>query len=72
MVKVYSNPNCVQCKMTKMQLKQRNINFEEIDLSTNPEAKEMIKAKGFKQAPVVITENDAWSGFVPDKIKALA
>jgi glutaredoxin-like protein NrdH len=29
-------------------------------------------ALGYLQAPVVVTGNDHWSGFRPDRIKALA
>jgi glutaredoxin-like protein NrdH len=29
-------------------------------------------ALGYLQAPVVVAENDHWSGFRPDRIKALA
>jgi hypothetical protein len=31
----------------------------------------MIISKGFKSAPVVITDNDSWAGFNPDKISEL-
>ena len=33
---------------------------------------ESIKALGYQQAPVVFAGGDHWSGFRPDKIRALA
>jgi glutaredoxin-like protein NrdH len=35
-------------------------------------ALEAVKALGYLQAPVVITDEDHWSGFRPDKINELA
>jgi glutaredoxin-like protein NrdH len=43
-----------------------------IDLSADPHALDMVKALGHRQAPVVVTEADHWSGFRPDKIAGLA
>jgi glutaredoxin-like protein NrdH len=31
-----------------------------------------LKALGYMQAPVVVTDQDHWSGFRPDKIEELA
>ena len=38
----------------------------------DPAALEQVKALGYLQAPVVITDEDHWSGFRPDKIDELA
>lgn len=38
MIKVYSKPKCVQCEMTKEFLKQRNVEFEEMNVEENEEA----------------------------------
>jgi glutaredoxin-like protein NrdH len=48
------------------------IEYETVDISIDQEAFDMIISKGFKAAPVVITDNDAWAGFNPDKISELA
>ena len=66
MVTVFSKNNCVQCKMTKMFLKQHNIDEQ-------PEFIERLKADGFRATPVVKLPNgDAFSGFRPDMLKQLA
>jgi glutaredoxin-like protein NrdH len=48
-----------------------NIEYSTVDITIDTEAFEMVMSKGFKSAPVVITDNDAWAGFNPDKISGL-
>lgn len=70
-VKVFSKPACVQCNATYRKLKERGIEYEVIDVSQDTEALNRIKELGYLQAPVVMTDDDHWSGFRPDKIDAL-
>jgi glutaredoxin-like protein NrdH len=71
MVTVYTKPSCVQCDATKRMMDKLKIEYSTVDITADTEAFEMIVAKGFKSAPVVITDNDSWSGFNPDKISGL-
>ena len=71
-VTVYSLPNCVQCDSTKRMLKKNEIDFEEVDMSQDPIALEMVKSLGYTSAPVVIAGEDHWSGFRMDKIQNLS
>jgi glutaredoxin-like protein NrdH len=48
-----------------------NIEYSVVDITTDTEAFEFVLSKGFTSAPVVITDNDIWSGFNPDKISGL-
>ena len=41
------------------------------DLTLDQEALGIITSMGYRQVPVVVTEEDHWSGFRPDKIAAL-
>ena len=50
----------------------KGIDYEILDLSEDPAALEHVKSLGYLQAPVVITDEDHWSGFRPDKIDELA
>lgn len=72
MVKVYTKPSCVQCNATYNALNKKGIPFEKIDMSQDLEALELVKGLGYFQAPVVVTDDDHWSGFRPDKIAGLA
>ena len=47
MLTVYSRPNCMQCEMTKMWLKQNDIPFEAVDIEANPGALELLKHYGY-------------------------
>ena len=68
-IKLYTKPNCPQCRATKMYLNNLNIPYQEIKgLEHIPE----LKARGFKQFPVIMTESDSWAGFQPSKIQKLA
>lgn len=70
-VTVYTKPSCVQCNATYRALDKKGIAYQSVDMSQDPEALERVRALGYMQAPVVITEQDSWSGFRPDKIAAL-
>jgi glutaredoxin-like protein NrdH len=71
-VTVYTKPACVQCNATYRALDKKGIAYQSVDISQDPEALEHVRALGYMQAPVVITEADHWSGFRPDKINELA
>lgn len=71
-IKVFSKPACVQCTATYRALDKYGLEYEVVDLSTDDAALAHITSLGFQQAPVVIDDADAWSGFRPDKIKATA
>ena len=71
-ITVYSKPNCVQCDATYRALAKHGLDYEVVDISQDPEALQTVKAFGYQQAPVVFAQGDHWSGFRPDKIKALA
>jgi glutaredoxin-like protein NrdH len=70
-VTVYTKPACVQWNATYRALDRKGIEYKKVDISQDPAALEQIRDLGFMQAPVVITENDSWSGFRPDKIDEL-
>ena len=71
-VTVYTLPSCVQCDSTKRMLKSIDVDYEEVDMSQDPVALEMIKTLGYTAAPVVVSGDDHWSGFRMEKIQALS
>lgn len=72
MVTVYTKPACVQCDMTKKMLDKNGVAYNTVDITQDPDAYDMIVGMGFMAAPVVITPEDSWAGFNPDKIAAIA
>jgi glutaredoxin-like protein NrdH len=71
-ITVYTKPACVQCTATYKALDKQGITYDKVDITLDPEARDYVMALGYLQAPVVVTESDHWSGFRPDRIKALA
>lgn len=71
-VTVYSKPKCAACDATYRALDKRGIEYSVVDISTDVNALEQVRALGYLQAPVVVAGDESWSGFRPDQITALA
>ena len=71
-ITVYTKPACVQCNATYKALDKQGIAYDVVDISLDTEARDYVMALGYLQAPVVVVGNDHWSGFRPDRIKALS
>ncbi|WP_431225305.1 redoxin NrdH [Serratia sp. L9] len=69
---IYTKPDCVQCNATYRALDKQGIDYRVVDLTQDPQALSHVKSLGYQQVPVIITGDDHWSGFRPDKIGALA
>ena len=72
MTTVYTKDNCVQCDMTKRLMDKIGIEYDVVNISNDPEALDKLVQLGYRAAPVVITDNDSWAGFQPDRIADLA
>ena len=71
-VTVYTKPACVQCSATFKALDKQGIAYQKVDITLDSESREYVMALGYLQAPVVVADKDHWSGFRPDRIRALA
>lgn len=71
-ITVYSKPMCVQCDATKRAMDRAGLAYSVVDVTEDADALARVKSLGYMQAPVVITADDHWAGFRPDKIKAIA
>ena len=72
MVTVYTLPACVQCDSTKRVLTRNLVEYQEVDLSQDEAAMQMVKDLGYNAAPVVVAGDEHWSGFRPDKLATLS
>ena len=61
-----------RCNATKKALDRAGLDYDTVDISANDEARDYVMALGYVQAPVVEANGEHWSGFRPDRIKALA
>lgn len=76
-VTVYtSGSSCQACTMTKRHLNRRGIPFEEVQIASDDSVLEAITFLGFRTAPIVCAATEAgeqaWDGYRPDRIDALA
>lgn len=72
MVKLYSKPGCGQCIATERAFKKEGVDYEYVDVYQDEEAfKFVTQTLGYQGVPVVVTEDDHWNGYKPEKIKAL-
>ena len=71
-VKVYSTPTCPYCIRAKEYLKSKNIDFQNIDVSSDEQAtEEMVKFSGQMGVPVIVIDNNVVVGFDRAKINSL-
>ncbi|OGW74712.1 MAG: NrdH-redoxin [Omnitrophica bacterium RBG_13_46_9] len=68
-VTVYSTPTCPYCIRVKQFLKDNNIEFENIDVSSNADkAQEMIDKTGQMGVPVIDIDGEVVVGFDKERI----
>ena len=69
-VRVYSTPTCPWCIRTKQFLKENNITFEDINVSSNQQAaEEIIQKSGQMGVPVLDIDGEMIVGFDKERIK---
>jgi glutaredoxin-like protein NrdH len=69
---IYTKPACVQCNATKREFDKLELEYDLVDITADPDARDLALGLGYLSAPIVVTADDHWSGFRPDRIKALA
>jgi glutaredoxin-like YruB-family protein len=69
---VYTTPTCPWCQALKRYLEERDIPFDEVDVSSNIEAAlEMVEKSGQQGVPVVEIDGEIVVGFDRERIDAL-
>lgn len=68
-IKIYSTPTCPYCVRAKQFLKDNNIVFEDVDVSSDQAAgEEMVRKSGQMGVPVLDIEGEIIVGFDRPKI----
>ena len=52
-IKLFTKPACMQCNATKKALDRAGLDYEVVDISLDPAAREYVLSLGYMQAPVV-------------------
>lgn len=64
MVKIYSTPTCVYCAMAKKFLKEKNIEFQEVNVAEDRQSlQEMVQKTGQMGVPVIEVNGKTMVGF---------
>jgi glutaredoxin-like protein NrdH len=71
-VTVFTKANCVQCEATKRHLDKIDVAYNLVDITNDITALDRLISLGYRSAPVVLTDNDSWSGYVPENLDKLA
>jgi glutaredoxin 3 len=71
-VKVYSTPTCPYCIRAKDYLKQKNVVFQNIDVSTDkPGLDQMVEISGQMGVPVIVVDAEVIVGFDRERLEEL-
>ncbi len=71
-VTVYSTPTCLFCIRVKDFLKEKNVSFNNVDVSENQDAaQKMIAKSGQTSVPVIDIDGEIVTGFDKDRISQL-
>ena len=69
-VKLYSTPTCPYCHMAKDFLKEKKVEFEDINVATDVEGRnEMVEKTGQMGVPVILIDGEYIVGFDKDAIE---
>ncbi|WP_322191923.1 glutaredoxin family protein [Limosilactobacillus fermentum] len=71
MIIIYTQDDCLQCHFAKRYLQERHIEFKEVNISKDLKAKKMLIKDGWRRTPVMVVNNQWFSGFQPHRLKKL-
>lgn len=72
MVKIYSTPTCIYCKMAKEFFQKKNIEFQDLNVAEDTNVRdEMIKRSNQMGVPVIDIDGQIVVGFDQRKIEEL-
>lgn len=77
LINLYTKPNCMACNQTKRLMNKLDIEFTEAPITD--EVLNFARKRELAEAPIIVAYRtgdtidtaEAWSGFRPDRIKAL-
>nr|DAY35313.1 MAG TPA: NrdH [Caudoviricetes sp.] len=70
MLTIYTQPNCQQCRMTKMYADKMGVSYVERALADCQDILAKAVQAGYTSAPVVVDDyGNIWGGYNPSKIR---
>ena len=72
MIKIYTTPTCVYCRMAKDFFKKHNVQYEEYNVTEDLKAREeMVSKSGQMGVPVIDVEGELIVGFDKERLTEL-
>lgn len=71
MIKVYYKNNCMQCKMVKRFLNEHGLEYSEINIEEQPEARDYLMNMNLKTVPVTEADSQVILGFNITELRQL-
>lgn len=69
---IFSQPGCVQCTAVKRKLKEKGVEFQEVDASQVPEALTLLTDEwGYQRVPVTYYQGKHFGGYDPYEVDSL-
>jgi alkyl hydroperoxide reductase subunit F len=62
-IKVYTKNSCGYCSMAKSWLKGKNLQFEEVNIEENTEARDFVISKGHRTMPQIYIDDKSIGGY---------
>ncbi|MBA5850332.1 glutaredoxin family protein [Clostridium sp. cel8] len=70
-VDIFTSSTCQYCHMAKEFFKENNVDFVEHNITTDPEARKELVAKGYRGVPVIVINGEYILGFDKNRISSL-
>lgn len=70
-IMIYSSNTCSNCTAAKEYLKEKGLEYEEKNISTDPEAKKELISMGYMGVPVIMIGDETVLGFNKEKLDEL-
>lgn len=70
-IKIYSTPTCPWCVLAKKYFTDKKIDFEDIDVTDQTKAQEMIELSGQMGVPVIKIDDEIIVGFDKARIEEI-
>lgn len=70
-IEIYTSDTCIQCKKVKEYFENNNLEFKELNISSNIEYKRELIKKGYLSVPVIVIDGQDILGFDLTRIKQL-
>lgn len=67
-IKIYTSNTCSHCSAAKEYLKEKELTYEERNVSTDPSAKKELIGMGYMGVPIIIVDDDVVEGFNKNKL----